>query len=181
MRSTIATAGTPVTAKYRGPQNRHSGIILPKFHPAAWRGTFLDPTGTSTAEEISQQAPWTTNHSKDPNDKVPVAWSFGHVYWEKPKDLEVTNQLPQFQLPTYIYVSHHSPEHKILHWENHYPVHQWIEPDQLEWATTHPITGKTVHVCGIGNPCLHDLREFNRQDIRQVLEQMEKCPPLKKT
>jgi hypothetical protein len=171
MNSIAFQPGQIITCDFRKAHG-HVGIILPANYLLAWRGTLFDPDGTCTQERLDAHIQRLCQQHKDPfTPSVPVAWSFGHVYWENTSSILPTTLKFHANLPDSLYVSPRSPEYKDLGYEEWYNIYKWIDEEKLLWKTYSLIQRKHVTVCAKGNPHLHDLRFLNDSTEQEKFRQ----------
>ena len=81
--------GDCVGATYREepPRFRHRGTVLAADDPRAWEGTVAFPECPVLAERVRAHVERCRKSCPGFDDKVPVAWDFGRVYWEPTRAL----------------------------------------------------------------------------------------------
>ena len=83
--------GTLVGAEYRRPYplwneiGPHCGTVLDPQDPRAWAGTIAFPESFPNALAVRLHVQWC--HLRSVFASIPVAWSFGRIYFEDPGDL----------------------------------------------------------------------------------------------
>lgn len=83
--------GTKVHAHYRNNDGGilHTGVVLPKNSVEAWKNTMRFHGETPTQEMVDDHVAWIEKNVTPEYETVWVEWSFGKIYSERVKNLEV--------------------------------------------------------------------------------------------